>query len=96
MMTSEDSRMASSAICFAAGQSKMAWQEAAWEYQRPSVVFKPTLSRDGNMWCALLGDDLMFGVAGFGETPAKAMYAFDTAWHDPKGSHVIAPQQVQS
>lgn len=47
---------------------------------RPCVVFKPTLSLDGNMWCALFGDNLQEGVAGFGETPSKAMYAFDAAW----------------
>ena len=41
-----------------------------YEWQRPSVVFRPTLSIDGTMWCALLGEDLMAGVAGFGETPA--------------------------
>jgi hypothetical protein len=57
---------------------------AAQEMQRPSVLFKPMLSADGSMWCALLGDNLQEGVAGFGETPAKAMYAFDEAfWKEP-------------
>lgn len=73
-------QMAVNAICFAADMAKIAWQEAAWEQQRPSVVFKPALYPDGNMWCALFGDNLQEGVAGFGETPAKAMYAFDQAW----------------
>ncbi len=89
-LSEEHQQMASSAICFAADQAKIAWQEAAWEQQRPSVVFKPTLVKDGNMWCALFGDDLQVGVAGFGETPAKAMYAFDAAWHSENGSHIIA------
>lgn len=93
-MTKEDSYMAANAICFAADQAKMAWQEAAWEQQRPSVVFKPVLSRDGNMWCALFGPDLQQGVAGFGETPAKAMYAFDTAWTSENGSHVIERKEL--
>ena len=53
---------------------------AAMEMQRPSVLFRPTLSADGSMWCALLGDDLMSGIAGFGETPALAMEAFDKAF----------------
>ena len=79
-MTNQDSNMAANAICFAADQVKIAWQEAAWEHMRPCVVFKPTLSLDGNMWCALFGDNLQEGVAGFGETPSKAMYAFDAAW----------------
>lgn len=87
-MTNEDSRMAASAICHAADMAKAAWQEAAWEYQRPSVVFKPALSKDGNMWCALFGENLQEGVAGFGATPAKAMWSFDQAWNDPSGSNV--------
>lgn len=90
-MNNEYERMAANAFCFAADQAKIAWQEAAWEFQRPSVVFKPTLSRDGNMWCALFGDDLQVGVAGFGETPAKAMWAFDIAWNNANGSHIIEP-----
>lgn len=48
------------------------------EMQRPSVLYRPAISADGNMWCVLLGEDLQSGVAGFGETPAKAMAAFDT------------------
>jgi hypothetical protein len=44
------------------------------------------------MWCALFGDNLQEGVVGFGETPAKAMYAFDTAWGAPSGSHIIEPK----
>jgi len=29
----------------------------AAEYERPSVMFRPKLSIDGNQWCALYGDD---------------------------------------
>ena len=47
------------------------------EYERPCVVFKPKLSKDGNMWCVLLGDNLREGVSGFGETVNKAMHNFD-------------------
>jgi len=46
----------------------------------PHVLYKPTLSADGTMWCALYGADLQEGIAGFGETPAEAMAAFDRAW----------------
>lgn len=35
---------------------------------------------DGNLWCALYGDDLQNGIAGFGATPAAAMREFDKAW----------------
>jgi len=82
-------RLASGAISHAADMVKIAWQEAAWEQQRPCILFKPALTKDGNMWCALLGENLMEGVAGFGETPAKAMYAFDQAFHSSSGSHII-------
>jgi len=88
-MDAIDSNMAANAICHAADMAKASWQEAAYEQMRPSVVFKPSLSQDGDMWCALFGDNLQGGVAGFGETPAKAMWAFDTAWLHPTGSHVI-------
>lgn len=54
---------------------------AAQEMARPSVLFKPTLSADGNMWCALLGENLQEGVAGFGKTPSEAMTAFDQAFY---------------
>lgn len=51
---------------------------------RPSVLYRPTLVADGSMWCALYGDDLQVGVAGFGETPDAAMRAFDQAWVDER------------
>lgn len=85
----EAEHMAANAICHAADMAKAAWLEAAWEQMRPSVIFKPALSRDGDMWCALFGENLQEGVAGFGLTPAKAMYAFDTAWQIESGSHII-------
>lgn len=53
---------------------------AAYEMQRPSVLYRPTLSMDGDQWCALYGIDLQQGVAGFGDTPAKAMAEFDAQW----------------
>lgn len=54
---------------------------AAQEMARPSVLFKPTLSADGDEWCALLGEDLQSGVAGIGKTPHDAMQAFDQAFY---------------
>lgn len=53
---------------------------AAYEQQRPSVLMRPSISLDGNQWCALYGDSLQDGVAGFGDSPALAMAAFDRAW----------------
>lgn len=53
---------------------------AASEYERPSVLFRPTLSIDGDQWCALFGENLQIGVCGFGDSPEAAMRAFDGAW----------------
>jgi hypothetical protein len=43
----------------------------------PSMVFVPRVFPDGNAWCALYGEDLQMGVAGFGATPHKAILDFD-------------------
>ena len=51
-----------------------------YETRRPSVLFKPRLFLDGNMWCALLGENLQIGVSAFGESPDEAMQKFDKAW----------------
>lgn len=48
----------------------------------PHVLLKPKIFPDGNMWCALLGQDLQCGVSGFGPTPAAAAAAFDKAWNN--------------
>lgn len=56
---------------------------------RPSVLFRPVLTLDGNAYCALYGESLMCGCAGFGETAELAMADFDKNWHEqkvPKGS----------
>ena len=52
-------------------------QEVAWQYERPSVLFRPSIFIDGNKWCALYGDNLQDGIAGFGDSLAEAMIAFD-------------------
>ena len=57
---------------------------AADEYRRPSVLFRPALSIDGNQWCALYGNNLHDGVAGFGDTPELAMYDFDKNFANEK------------
>lgn len=46
----------------------------------PHVLMRPRVFPDGTEWCALYGDNLQEGVAGFGATPAKACEAFDLAW----------------
>lgn len=54
------------------------------QYERPSAVYRPTISLDGNMYCALYGEDLMAGCAGFGATMDEAMTDFDTNWWKQK------------
>lgn len=49
---------------------------------RPCVLFRPKVYIDGDQWCALYGDDLQSGVAGFGVSPDKAMRDFDKNWYE--------------
>ena len=53
----------------------------AGEYERPSIMLRPSIAIDGNQWCVLYGENLQDGVAGFGDSPEKAMRAFDCEWH---------------
>ena len=55
---------------------------AAMEQARPFVLLRPRMFPDGDQWCALYGDDLQSGVAGFGDTPDSAARAFDDAWRN--------------
>jgi len=68
------------AIAHEACMAKVAIQEAAASHQRPSAVFRPRLSIDGNQWCALYGENMQDGLAGFGDSPADAMWDFDRNW----------------
>lgn len=49
----------------------------AIEMVRPFYQLKPKLSRDGNQWRFLYGENLQEGIAGFGETPELAARDFD-------------------
>ena len=72
--------MAANAIAHAAEMTQETIRYVASSYERPSVLFRPKLSVDGDQWCAMYGDDLQSGVGGFGDSPEKAMYDFDRAW----------------
>lgn len=66
--------------------AEMAAENVRWamaEYTLPSVMLRPKVFIDGSHWCALYGDNLQDGVAGFGDSPAKAMSEFDRAWLTP-------------
>ncbi len=43
---------------------------------RPEAIYKPRLFVDGNQWCALYGENIQEGIAGFGDTPSEAL----TSW----------------
>jgi len=45
------------------------------------AALKPRVFIDGNAWCVLWGENLQDGVAGFGDTPMEAIYAFTKAMH---------------
>ena len=72
--------------------SNRLWQSEQ-EY-RWSFMLKPKLSIDGNKWCALLGDNLQDGVAGFGDSPDEAYAAFDKAWTEKLPSKFIDKDQI--
>jgi hypothetical protein len=64
-----------------------------YEQQRPSMLLRPKLLLDGNQYCALYGDDLMSGIAGFGDTADAAMRDFDKNWTQSKAP--IAEKPVE-
>ena len=50
----------------------------------PSVLYRPILRIDGNQWCALYGENIQDGVAGFGNSPYLAMSDFDKKWNNAR------------
>jgi hypothetical protein len=54
--------------------------ELAEKMLLPSMMLKPKIFIDGNKWCALFGENLQSGVAGFGDSPQAAYDAFDKSW----------------
>ena len=80
-MDYEHQTIISESISHAATMVQHTAQAMLTEYERPCVIFKPTPSMDGNMYCVLFGENLQEGVAGFGKTMAEAMYDFDCNWY---------------
>ena len=66
-----------------------------YEMVRPSVIFRPVLSQDGDHWRALLGESLTTGLCAFGKTPEAAMVAFDKAWHSQKTDAAMAADDAR-
>lgn len=42
-----------------------------------AAMLKLTPYKDGNQWCVLWGENLQEGIAGFGDTPFKALLDFN-------------------
>lgn len=42
---------------------------------------KPSITKDGDQWCCLYGDNLQEGIAGFGDTPYQAILNFNTEFN---------------
>lgn len=55
-------------------------QCTAMAARAPHVLMRPSLGPDGNKWSVLYGDNIMEGVAGYGDTPEEAMADFDKNW----------------
>lgn len=68
---------------YAANNAHVAHEETAIAARAPHVLLRPKVFIDGNQWCALYGDNLQDGIAGFGNSPADAMAAFDVAYAKP-------------
>ena len=47
----------------------------------PFSTLKPKIHKDGNQWCVLLGENIQEGVVGFGDTPMKAILAWNEELH---------------
>jgi hypothetical protein len=53
--------------------------------ERELILIKQTgakLSRDGNQYCYLIGEDMQSGVAGFGKTPYAAMMELNRKFYN--------------
>lgn len=84
-MNEKDSRLACETISHQAFMVGQAFKDAAYCMSEPSVLFKPKLYIDGNQWCALYGDNIQDGVAGFGDSPEKALIDFNKNFTKPIG-----------
>lgn len=61
-------------------QTALNLYELSLDMRKPSMMLEPRIFIDGNKWCALYGDNIQDGVAGFGDSPEAAYRDFDRAW----------------
>ncbi len=55
----------------------------------PFTRLRPKIFIDGDMWCALYGENPQDGVAGFGKSPSEAEQAFNSAWGATLAQHGV-------
>jgi hypothetical protein len=67
-----------------------------FEQQRPSILLRPKLYLDGSQYCVLYGENLMSGVAGFGDTADAAMRDFDRNWTQTKAPREFGAQEEKA
>ena len=63
-----------------AHQEKMNLIVEQEEYNLFSML-KPKLYKDQNTWCCLLGEDIISGISGFGDTPYLAILDWQRSFH---------------
>ena len=44
------------------------------------VILKPKFYKDGNQWCVLLGENIMEGIVGFGDSLYLAILDFNKSF----------------
>ena len=81
MFDAEYQQLAANSIAHAAAMTQENIRCAVSHYELPSVLYRPKMFIDGNQWCALYGDNLQDGVAGFGKSPDDAMHDFNKNWN---------------
>jgi hypothetical protein len=58
----------------------MAMENHALTLNKPHMLYKPKIYKDGDEWFALYGENIQEGVCGMGKNPGEAMLNFDNAW----------------
>ena len=56
-----------------------------WALKQDMVIvesLQPRITKDGNQWCCLYGENLQEGIAGFGDTPHSAILDFNRAMYN--------------
>lgn len=80
-MNFEHSSMTANAICFEASRVGNCATEQILAFSGPEFTLRPRLFIDENQWCALYGEDIQSGLAGFGDSPHLAMMDFNKNYY---------------